>query len=770
MPTAAKDPYDLKLSKELTASLDAAVIRRVIDVVSNCQDRDDELVELHLILEGISMPTGSQPWPNACELEASLCREYHTTLNATLSASSKQFPYVITEPSEPNEDDAASQYERWVNVKVQQDGYEDFIDDIIYTALESKYAPAYIGYTQDLVKSFEMGYREPDWPEGQFIPADLKESGKEYHEQLMVREDVRKEGLDFRSILPWNLYVDPIDAPGPQIKHDCARVIERIAMTRDRLMAGVRDFGYDKDAVMDMLAMGPTQQNQHRKEMNDDQGLQNVGDYWECFQVIGRLPYLGTADDDEVPERLRYIDFVWLVCPDHNIAFKRTFSPFPLSIRPYVSFCAFHKPGFMLGNGLVSLLRDLQNEMTALERFGINKLNLEATPMMSVPERWLTKYSKWKVAPGRMMPRVSDNPHELVPVTWDAGTQNYIMAWMDKLDAYGSRIAAAQSANSTLAGKVRKATEVQFADAMMQTKFDLIQSNINRGVRETFEIVAALLAQHADGSETMPAPDGSGKPIPITLETLRQNFRFIPQANADGANSSLRLQKDMVVQQIVMNNPVYLQEISSGNLVPAWVLAHRMLTHAGWRSPEELIGPDPRLNPGSLQGGQQQPQAKYAVSINYKDLPPDAKLAAQQEVGLPASQPPPPDQQGGTMENPEVAAIQGQTDLVKQQRDHHHELNLELLKQHHEKQLKAMDLQGKLQAEQMKAQTQQQSQQFQMQQSAQDHAFEAAQGERDRMHQSEEGQANREHQAKLRPVGKTNGTGGKSNGAAISKR
>lgn len=756
MPTAPsdhKDPFTLKLNDaDLVADIDAAIIGRVRKVVEECQNRDDDLLELHLLLEGISQPTGTQPWPNACEIESTLVREFHTTLHASLSSACKQFPYCQTEAVKAGDEDDADAYERYINIKAQRDGYEDAIDDILYTALESKFAPLYVGYSQDIVKSFEMGYKDS---RGNIVDPQNREPDEQYDEQLLVTEDIASDGIDYRTICPWFFYTDPIDAPGPQIKDQCERTIERILLTRESLLRGVRDLGYSKADVKKMLELGPTglSEASHRNELNEDQGLnRSKSDYWECYQVVGRIPPIMDGDmSDKVPEDLQYADFVWLVCPEQNIAFKRAFSPFPAAVRPYVIFNTFKKPNSLEGQGLVSLLRDLQNEMTALERFGINKLNLEATPMMSVPERWLTKYAKWKVAPGRLMPRITDNPHELTPVVWDTTSQNYIMAWMERIDAYASRLAAAQSANSALAGKVRKATEVQFADAMMQTKFDLIQSNINRGVKEVFNIMAALLSKHAYDDE-IPSQGGSAS---ISIAQLRKNFRFIPQANAEGANSSLRLQKDMVVGQIARQSAVFQSRVMNGDLAPDWVLTHRQLIHAGWREPEELLGPRPQeIDPANAPP---HPKGKPPIeSISYKDAPPDIRRQMEQQAGMQPSQ---MEQQSpamaqamnpgapGEQADPQMMMQEQGVDLEKQKRDHAHEINKAML-----------DHMGKMAIEKMKLE-------HQAQQSQQDMALQLHQSEQDRALQAHEGQQTREtqiQQAKLRPApAKSNGHGGK---------
>jgi hypothetical protein len=755
------DPFTLQIKdKDLVNELDKAIIERVRTVVENCQDRDDDLLELHLLLEGISQPTGTQPWPNACELESTLVREFHTTLHASLSSACKQFPYCQTEAVMAGDEDDADAYERYINIKAQRDGYEDAIDDVLYTALESKYSPLYVGYSQDIVKSFELGYKDS---RGIIVDPQDKDPDEDYEEQLLVTQDVASDGIEYRTITPWYFYTDPIDVPGPQIKDQCERTIERMDLTRESLLRGVKDFGYNSENVKKMLEMGPTglTESSHKNELNEDKGLnRDKSDYWQCYQVVGRLPaILDTGMENRVPEDLQYVDFVWMVCPEHQIAFKRAFSPFPAAVRPYVIFNAFKKPNSLLGHGLVSLLRDLQNEMTALERFGINKLNLEATPMMSVPERWLTKYAKWKVAPGRLMPRVTDNVHEISPIVWDTTSQNYIMAWMERIDAYASRLAAAQSANSALAGKVRKATEVQFADAMMQTKFDLIQSNINRGVKEVFNIMAALLSQHAYDDE-IPNSGGNAK---VSIAQLRKNFRFIPQANAEGANSSLRLQKDMVVGQIARQSAVFQSRVMGGDLAPDWVLTHRQLIHAGWREPEELLGPKPaEIDPSMAPP---HPKGKPPIeSISYKDAPPSIRRQMEQQAGM---QPATDEQMSPGMAqamnsgaggegqmDPQMMMQEHGVDLEKQKRDHAHEVNIKML-----------DHMGKMAIEKMKLQ-------HQAQQNAQDAALQLHQSEQDRALQAHEGQQTREtqiQQAKLRPPARSNGTGG-GHGKTNSKR
>lgn len=594
MPTETTDPYkftlkDTKRHQGQQERLDKALCQLVTDTVLACQDRDDDLKDLRRQLEMWSEGPLNTPWPGACQIQETISRELHTTTTAAIWQAAKQVPYVCLEPVEAQDMDAASDVETWMNIKAQQYGYESALYNAIYLANEGRFSWMYVGHQQEMIRSFEL--------------QDMNIGGEEPERELVMSEVPSDPCIELRTPDPWDCYTFPVTARGPKVSQGCLNTIERMCLTQEDLMLGVINNGYNAKAVSDMIEKGPARLAYDDDEMQRD-GLDTLASTntresgtYECFLVIGRCPLL--PDDNfepTIPEALMHTDCLWMVCPALSIVFQQIYSPFPDSERPYAVFNVIEKPNRMLGEGIVSLLSQTDDEMTAIVRFGINNMNLEASPMMSVAESWLTRYSKWTVAPGRLMPRQPSDPVGPKPITWDVRSQVLIMPWLQYLDGKAGRMAASQSVNSGMAGKSRKAAEVHFAEAMIQTKFDLFLANIQRGVKETFRLMMAILLKHMneDGDT---ATTAQGATVQVTPQQLKQKFRFLPQASTDAISPATRLARQEAIKQMVNEYWAGFPMWSQIGILPnMWHLYHRLLVLAQERSPERYIGPEPAEN------------------------------------------------------------------------------------------------------------------------------------------------------------------------------
>lgn len=590
-----QDPYYFKLDTKLQDSLNEALIRLCFEVPASCYDRDEDLRALRDQLECQSQPTPNQPWPGSCQIESNIGRELHTTLTAAIYAAAKQPPYVCLESVEKEDIDRAPDVETYMNIKAQKYDYDSSLYNAIYLALESRYCPMFIGYDQEVTRSFKEAEAPTD-ADGQPIPQD--------EPQILMDEKPGEPHIVFRCPDPWDFYVYPVLARGPQISDGATLVMERMYMTQEDLMLGVLYHGYDEDAVNDMLTHGPSEYNidfntldRYRDGMSPENFEQkNEAGMWECYALVGRSPLLPDDNGEPtIPDALLHADCHWMVCPSANAVFKQCYSYYPNGLRPYALYHAIQKPNRMLGEGLMSVISQIQDEMTAITRFGIDNMNLEASPVMTAAESWLTRYSKWTIRPGRIMPRMSGDPIGLKPLQWDVKSQSLIMPWLGMLDATAHRFAASEGINSSLAGKERKAAEIHFAEQVQQTKFDLFLANIQRGIKETFRIMMAIILHNMDASDTV--REGQEE-VTVTPEDLEKKYRFIPQASTDAVSPASRLARQQAIAQIVIQYwqgtvaPPFAQQIGYW-----YALNHRLLVMAGERSPERYIGPDPSQQP-----------------------------------------------------------------------------------------------------------------------------------------------------------------------------
>jgi hypothetical protein len=320
------------------------------------------------------------------------------------------------------------------------------------------------------------------------------------------------------------------------------------------------------------------------------------------------MPWCPDEDNEPtIPDALLYTDCMWMVCPAAGIVFKQAYSPAPEDVRPYAVYKIIDKPNRLEGEGICSIIASIHEEMTAIERFGLNNMNLEASPSMVVDERWLLRYNKWTVAPGRFMPRMSGDPIGPKALQWDVQSQSLILPWLQVLDQQATRLAATQAGMSAGAGKVRKAAEIHFAEGMQQTKFDLYLSNIQRGVVQSFEIMRKFLVQHMkDSGRTEDTATAMGRTANIEQQVLEGEYRFFAQASSDSLTPAARLARMQAVAEIVtaywMQVPQWTQ---IGCLAFIWEVTHRLLILAGERNPERFIGTSQEAQERQFQAQQQ---------------------------------------------------------------------------------------------------------------------------------------------------------------------
>lgn len=645
----AKDPFELTLAPKLAAKIVAAQIARVDNVVMSCQDRDSDLRMLRDQLEAVSNPITNDPWPGAAIIESSLSREFHTTLLSTCFAAAKQSPYVGLKAVVDGEQDAADKFGVYLNTKAEEFGYEKTVYDKIYIALESRFAPTCFEAYQPVKRYFKL---QAKTDMGVVDPA-LVGDDEESVDQVVLVEEPQPIEIRSRSVAPWDYYHYPLTAWDPQYEAEggAIAILHRMFLSEEDLLLGVLELGYDAEAVNEMLKQGPTMLQGEagigREDEYNRDGVSMVGGnterssgMWECFKITGRAPYLPDENGKpSIPDALLHTDSVFLVCPQRNVCLKMAYSSTPEGLRPYTVTHAYEKPQMLEGEGIVSLLTQQHDEDTATQRFYINNMNLEACPAMSVPETYLTKYAKWKMAPGRFLPRLPGDDIGPKPIVWDIGSQQLITPMLDRLYAASARIAASEGVNAGMTGQPLKAEQVRFSDAMQQLKFDLVLANIQRGIAKDFEIMAKMLVQHMDDEENIVSGGAT-----VTLqkdEVDGKSFKFIPQANSQNASPTMRQQKMQNIAAIVQQWWTWqaqMMQAAPENLNAAWKLSFRLLMVAGEPAPEQYLGPEPPT-PEQLQQMQEemmmQQQQMMQAPMGLDGQPPPQGQSGQPGQGMP---------------------------------------------------------------------------------------------------------------------------------------
>lgn len=611
--TTAK-PADIKFSDELIEAYCARIVERVERAVRDSEPRNQDFDDFYRLFEGIE-DSSTEPWDNACDVVDPIILEQFLQLFSSLWQALRNPPYVMVEAVTAEDENSAMRLEQWINPKASQAGFSDALYDVTYNALIYRLGWMYCGWQQQIAEEPVTYYREPGGDA--LLTEDMREEGVEYEEETVIQQTIVKDGPEYRSVLPWDFYVYPSDAPDIDRALGCG---ERMYLTREDLLAGIDDMGFDEDAVHELLRLGPTgiADDANREERTEEDGTASAtsGDeYYECYLWFGRLPLvMDDSGNVETPRELQKQDFLWMLCPKHHIVFKFERSPFPL--RPYAPFYMLRRPGRLMGHCLPEILEPFQTELTATHRAAIDTYNLTLSPAVVVPTGKARQFTKTRIKPGAVYEL--DDPTQAVPLKLDSSGVQAGMAIAQDIRARAAQVASSQTAQ--LQPKVRKAIEVQAAAATQDTKFDLYLSTIlgtvNSGIPRAFllTMASAMAFLGDDGDETYAGKEN----VRVETEDLKKAYKFIPHASTEMANPEARLQNTMLRQQVAN---AYLQMMASA---PPHILYYAYHSHAralenlGVRDVENWIGPQPP-DPDMLAQMQQQMMMQMAQGVAAGD-------------------------------------------------------------------------------------------------------------------------------------------------------
>ncbi len=611
-------PYDslsVPLPEDVRKRVHMALIDDCRKTVAANFDRDQDLFMLRLQLEGVSQPGSTGPTPNSCQLEDNLPRELHTEAHANVCAAFRQKPYVTYDALQPQHDTQVGHLENLANSEAQLFGFDDALSTLSYIALEGRFAVCCVEYRTSQTKRKELR----DVPVNPF-ETDENEPPAPPEQELWNVNDTTEE-FEFRSVDPWDFYLSPA---GKQTVESSDRVYERVWMSRSSLLDGVRNEGFDPDEIKELLKKGPTAVREGTDPRREQQSLQGVQEaensFFECYRCTGRMPYvIDTNGENIVPDQFLDEDYVWYICPERQIVFKEIYRPYP--VRQYATGHAIGPADQLIGHGIVSITSAIADEMTIMLRSIIDSVNFSIHPQMKVPENRLGYYSQKDVRQaGSFLPYPNNDPNSIQPVTRDfAGLQLGFEA-SSALYARAQRVVAAEGVNSAMAGKVRKAAEVEMTAQVLQNKFGLIVWNLSRMVQDIFRIYMAIRRSTLPENHTVRV---GNEAQPITREDFDVPYRIVPHADPDNASSQARLQRDMAVINVLRQSPLYQQMIQMGNMDGEWLLMSHFLSHSGIQSPESIIGPAPQgfdanavlrmILPIVMQGAQQGDQVAQAI-------------------------------------------------------------------------------------------------------------------------------------------------------------
>lgn len=630
-------------------------------------------------------------WRGGCEAEDPMTDEHLFEQTASLVYVHQQHAdrYMVTETEDADQESAAI-LEAWMNDKVtelQMNGARLY--NLAHYAPRFSHGVMFAGWQQSYTTDYRavMRHKETD----RIAEMDAEEVGKspdDYEETSEEIPAVDKDGMDVRTPHPADIFLDP---PTSSSIKEAQRIIERFEYTKYDLLKGVKDKGFDKHEVAKLIKQGPDGQRENslRKLHDDINGIEDDGELYTVYMIIGKVPVLTDEDgynvysDDDLDR-----DYVWMVCPAQNICFK--FEASPYNKRPYCKFPWRERPGEWVGYSLPWMVSPLQREATIAFRFGIDFRDIYMSSPLMVPDTMDSKaWDIYSTYPGAMFPYDPKyGTGAIAPIPYNpagfAAAQAGYQSNIQRVDQYLSADARGPAAQVQ-----RTATEAAQAGAGADEKLDLCLTNFNQGWEDFADIMLSHYRQFSSSSgETR---NIGGKSITLTPEILRKKYRITVTGSSSNANPMMRYQKAETLATYAKQSPMLAQQIQQGNWTGVYAIESRLLHLLGINDPQTIIGREPQApptadyvlqalmpiaqqyaqngDPGAIallqaaqqlmqsqQGGQQaqgppqgqggqsqqqhggQPQPKINMSMNLKDMDPQDQSAFLQMVGLPGGQ------------------------------------------------------------------------------------------------------------------------------------
>lgn len=647
---------ELKLSEDVRDRVDRILVRRNQDAVAGASQRDDDLALFDDQLYGRMVPT-NQPWPGSAILNDPLTMEAFLQLVALfMEALSREVPWTVEAVNSADADKATLQEEFLTDI-FARDNLVDIAYGISYNAAgRDDTAILYVGWQQRIRPVRTKMYRDVDQDEDDdtLLHPDERNPDALYDEVMTQTDEVEHEGCEYRVVPLSDFYLYDPTAKTIAGAQGCC---ERMFLTEDQLLDGVEDNGWDEDKVMELIKAGPTtslsMNNDYRDRQNTYDGItSNVSEpsdgLYEVFLWFGRLPKLRDSDGvSDLPEMYHSEDAMAMICPDRNIVFHLTLSPY--KDRPYIPFSMLPKADRFLGTGGCRLLAPLQDEANALLQTLLDSINIKMVPAFKTSLDWLANYGdRFQFGPGANIPVENDNDFVPIEAGGDVGLGLEVQG---EIVNRGKGMVAAQGYGE-LQHKVRKNGEMQNVLQAADSKFSFFLSNLVRGWKELGCRILSLYQQFAtEGSEWSFSRHGEAKTI--STEDLRGQFRVSATATANTATPEMRLAIQQHKIQAAVQYYQLIQQVPPQFAPLVWNAFRKLFLDLGERNPEEYIGPEPvpqaqgALNvPAIVQAlvAQGMPEQQALAIVQQQNGVQNPQMGGQVPQGVPPGLPVPAQQ------------------------------------------------------------------------------------------------------------------------------
>lgn len=601
-------PYKLELDAGTRKQLEITLCNRVSDAIAAASERNDQLRTWRDQLEGFGVTAQNRNWAYGCNLSDPLSMKAFLTILSQMISALHHDPAV--EAFVKDDEESAKILESWLAMARSRYQVDKSMNDLAHNACRDPAVVGFVGWSQITRRKRETWYRLKG--SAQVVSEEAKEEGSEY-EEVPVSEEVIEERYDIRAVDLSDFFLYPATATSVD---RATAVCERMYLTAEELYDGIDDYGYDEEAVEELVAMGSAYPGNEDREQNAqtdglDEGVGQDDGFYEIFTCYTRLPHRLPNPEYQIPEYLLQDDFLVVLCPDKNIVLKIAFSNLPE--RPYFIGSILPKPGHTQGYGLMGMVDGMQAEANANVQLSIDGSNLINAPMVIVPDNEGDEIAKQKTGPGAII-KVK-NPKDILPWPINTNPTRDGLAWQQWLDNQAQGIVSAEGQGS-LSPKVRKAGEVQAVEMASSAKFGMYLSNFQRTVpSEVYRRMIALKQQFGDvdedGEEYMDAEGHSKK---LTARALRGKYNVVMTGTSLTHSPEARIDIGKQIQAIQIP---YVQAAMSGMppkfLKLLWHSCRELIFDLGKRNPEKYIGDEPEEAPQQTEQPQQPPQGAQPI-------------------------------------------------------------------------------------------------------------------------------------------------------------
>ncbi len=207
-------------------------------------------------LEGRIQPYGGDTrWRGACILNDPASREADLELLALLTQAQRKDPKWQVIANNPDDDENATLQEMWLTNKSAEYKLNEHLYNVDYNALRDPCGIMYVGWRQTVKNVRKRMYRDSEFPDLPLVEGHQREEDREYEEAIVQHPQVEHQGCEFRTPDLADVYLYPADA---QDIKTAIGIGERMLLTEDQLLDGIEDYGYDEEAVEELIRMGPT--------------------------------------------------------------------------------------------------------------------------------------------------------------------------------------------------------------------------------------------------------------------------------------------------------------------------------------------------------------------------------------------------------------------------------------------------------------------------------------------------------------------------------